>query len=223
MDTEGCRFLTEDLMAEVVVMLGDKVQYKFDSGHVDLVFDTSKLPLLTRQALGLADVLSIVVQLIFDSPSFGAGSEPRCDVRYIKHDIPPDEPQSPDIPEPSIAQPLMYDPLGHHLEASADPEEADANAAPAEPAPNLDSSDSDDDNPMKIPKYKRPVVATVAYQFANIVKNRLADQWPATRDFTWQQAKQWIPQLHMHLSKRLTTLGDHCVICDDKQPLSGEP
>ena len=66
-DTEGCRFLTEDLMAEVVVMLGDKVQYKFDSGHVELVFDIGKMPLLTRQALGLADVLSVVVEVILDS------------------------------------------------------------------------------------------------------------------------------------------------------------
>lgn len=221
-DTEGCRFLTEDLMAEVVVMLGDKVQYKFDSERVDLVFDTSKLPLLTRQALGLANVLSIFVELIFDSPSFGAGSAPRCDVRYIKRNIPPIEPQSQNIPEPSIAAPAMFDPDGYHQEAVADPEETDVKAAPAEPAASPDSSDSDDDDPMKIPKYKRPVVATVAYQFANITKKRLADEWPATRYFTWQQAKQWIPQLHVHLAKRLTTLGDHCVICDDKQLLSGE-
>ena len=211
-DTEGCRFLTEDLMAEVVVMLGDKVQYKFDSGHIELVFDTSKLPLLTRQALGLADVLSTVVELIFESPSFGAGSVPRCDVRYIKRDIPPVEPQSQVTPEPSTAEPAMFDPDGYQHVL----------AAPAEPAASPDSSESDDDDPMKIPKYKRPVVATVAYQFANIAKKRLAAEWPATRSFTWQQAKQWIPQLHMYLSKRLTTLGDHCVICDDKQLLSGE-
>ena len=204
-------------MAEVVVMLGDKVQYKFDSGHVELVFDTSKMPLLTRQALGLTDVLSIVVELVFDSPSFGAGSAPRSDVRYIKRDIPPIEPQSQDIPEPSIADPFIFIPPGHQQK-----EEAEAKPAIAEPAPDLDSSDSNDGDPIKIPKYKQPIVATVAYHFANIAKKRLANEWPATRNFTWQQAKQWIPQLHIYLSKRLATLGDHCVICDDKQLLSGE-
>ena len=218
MDTEGCRFLTEDLMAEVVVMFGDKVQYTFDSGHVELVFDTRKMPLLTQQALGLTDVLNIVVELIFDSPSFGAGSAPRSDVCYIKRDIPPIEPQSQDIPEPSIADTFIFIPPGHQQE-----EEAEAKPAIAEPAPDLDSSDSNDDDPMKIPKYKQPIVATVAYQFANIAKQRLANEWPATRNFIWQQAKQWIPQLHIYLSKRLATLGDHCVICDDKQLLSGEP
>lgn len=222
-DTEGCRFLTEDLMAEVMVMLGDRVQYKFDSGHIELNFDTSTLPLLTQQALGLADVLSIVVELIFDSSSFGAGSEPRCDVRYIKRDMPPVEPQLQHTTEPDSAEPLMYDPdpLGRHQETVPGPDETDE-AALAEPAASPNSSESDDDDPMKIKKYKRPVVATVAYQFANIIRKKLADEWPQTRHFTWQQAKQWIPQLHTYLVQRLATLGDHCIICDEKQPLSGE-
>ena len=117
----------------------------------------------------------------------------------------------------------MSNPPEHHQEAVAGNEEIDVKPDLAEPAPNPDSSDSNDDDPTKVPKYKRPIVATVAYQFANIAKKRLADEWPATRNFTWQQAKQWIPQLHTYLSKRLTTLGNYCVICDNKQPLSGEP
>ena len=208
-------------MAEAVLILDDQVQYKFENGHVELNFDTSKLPLLTLQALGLADVLTIVLELIFESSRFGAGSAPRCDVHYIKRDVSPVEPQPEAIPQPSIAaQPPISEP-GQNQGPLVGPEETDdVQAFPAKPADSLDS-DSDDD-PMKIPKYKQPVVATVAYQLANIARKRLADEWPSTRDCTWQQAKEWIPQLHTYLSKRLATLGDHCIICDDKQPLAGE-
>lgn len=203
-------------MGEVVGTLGDKVGYKPDNGHVELNFDTSRLPLPTQQALGLIDVLTIVLELIFESSYFGAGSTPRNVVRYIKREVPPVEPDQQSLPD--------TEPPNFLIESSQQDQEAmndiqDNNSSP-EPASSADS-DSDDD-PMQITKYKRPTVTTVAYQFDNIARKRLADDWPDTRHFTWRQAKEWIPQLYKHLSARLMTLGDHCVICDDKQPLPGE-
>lgn len=228
MDTEGCKFLVEDLMTEVVIVIGDKVHYKFDNGHVELIFDTSMLPPLTLQALGLADVLTIVVELIFESPSFGAGAAPRSRVQYIKREIPTIEPlQLQSVPETTIAAPAyMVDPLDPSwVQVSVEPEGADeVEPTPPEPADGLDDSESDDDAsdmPTSKRPFKQPVVATVAYQFANITRKNLAEDWPETRQYRWQQAKEWIPQLHTYLSRRLATLGDHCVICDDKQPLSG--
>lgn len=217
-------------MTEVVIMIGDKVHYKFDNGHVELNFDTSMLPLLTLQALGLADVLTIVLELIFESSSFGAGAVPRSHVHYIKREVPPVEPPPlPEVPDTSIAAPAYtVDPLPRSWaqEAVLDLEEDQADSAPAEPKDCHDDSESDDDA-LEMPKFKRPfkqpVVPTVAYQFANIASKRLADDWPNTRHFNWQQAKAWIPQLHTYLSKRLATLGDHCVICDARQLLSGAP
>ena len=203
-------------MGEVVDLLGDKICYKPDNGHVELHFDTSRLPVPTLQALGLTDVLTIVLELIFESPYFGAGSAPRSAVRYIKQEVPPVEPDQQPFPEPDTEQ-LLTGPLDHDQEAANNIQDSDSSP---EPANDIDS-DSDDD-PMQITKYKRPTVKFVAYQFANIARKQLDDDWPATRHFMWRQAKEWIPHLHKHLSARLMTLGDHCVICDDKQPLPGE-
>ena len=63
---------------------------------------------------------------------------------------------------------------------------------------------------------------TVAYQFANIARQRVADKWPATTNATWKEAKAWFPNLHEFLTTRLMTLGNYCVICDDQQPISGQ-
>lgn len=217
-------------MTEVVIMIGDKVHYKFDNGHVELNFDTSMLPQLTLQALGLADVLTIVLELVLESSSFGAGAVPRSHVHYIKREVPPVEPPPlPEVPETTIAAPAYTvdpPPPPWAQEAVFGLEEDQADSAPAKPKDCHDDSESDDDA-LDMPKFKRPfrqpVVPTVAYQFANIASKRLAEDWPNTRHFNWQQAKAWIPQLHTYLSNRLATLGDHCVICDDRQPLSGAP
>ena len=100
-------------------MLGDKLHYEFDSRCVELHFDTSKLPLLTLQALGLTDILTGILELNFESSSFGAGPAPRRNVHYFKHDIAPKQ-HTPEQPEElrkprtaafMIDPPFMIDPL----------------------------------------------------------------------------------------------------------------
>ena len=199
---------------------------------MELNFDTSKLPLLTVQALGLTDILKTVLELDFESSRLGTGPSPRCNVRYIldlslKEDIP--EPQPEDISKPRTAPfmidpPFLIDPLAQCQDDVLYPEEADNVNPYVPPAESANSPDSlvSHANPTQALTFKQPEIATVAYQFANIAKKKLANEWSATRHFTWHQAKEWLPQLHMYLSTRLATLGDYCIICDDKQALSGE-
>ena len=101
------------------------------------------------------------------------------------------------------------------------PEQPDiVDVPPAESADSLDCSASHDQL-TDAPKCQQPETATVAYQFANIARKKLADDWHTIRHLTWHQAKEYLPQLHLYLSSRLATIGDYCIICDDKQPLSG--
>lgn len=202
----------DELLSEAVEPLGNTINYKPDNLHLELIFDIGTMPVCDRQALGLADIDQIIIELIFYSNRFGAGSTPRSELRYIKSHLPAPEHSAQPFTEPVTTEP---EPAGASLSPDGDGEQV----APASPH----SSDSDsDDEPAHIPKkYKRPVVTTVAYQFANIAKKKLADDWPETQHATWKQAKGWIAQLHSYRATRLTKLGDYCVICDDLQPVSG--
>ena len=219
MDDEGCKFLIEELVGEAIVVLCDDISYNPDTGHVKLDFDTSKLPAISLQALGLGNVITIVLELIFEYTHFAAGSAPRCDVSYIKREAPPVEPE----PEPD---PETVDETAPHLTEPPEKQEEevyilDDLTAPSENAQSS-TDDSEDEDPMRVPKYKRPKPSSVAYQFSNIARKKLADDWPAAKLMVWREAKEWIPQLHQYLSARLITLGNHCVICDDKQPMPGQ-
>lgn len=203
----GSAFLMDELLAESIEMLGDRINYKPENGHLELNFDTSTMPLPVKQALGLADVDKIIIEVIFESITFGAGMPPRFVLRQVRRETP----------------------LGELVAAAVDatepapmpdsPRQEDEEVSPAAP----DRSDSESDEELThVPKrYKRPVVTAVAYQFANITKKKLADDWPESKHATWKQARTWIPNLHSYLTKRLLKLGDHCIICDDLQLVSG--
>lgn len=216
----------DDLLADSIEMLGDKIIYKPDNGHLELNFDTSKIPLPVKQALGLADVDKIVIELMFDSHIFGAGMAPRSELRQIKREVPPAE-----LHEPHLLQSAATEPAQAPVSPGRDAQEQTAEVSEHPEHPTEESEDSaeftdsesDAEEVTHLPKrYKRPVVTGVTYQFANIAKTKLADDWPDTKHATWKQANNWIPQLHRYLATRLTTLGDHCIVCDKLQPMPGQ-
>ena len=210
-DTSGSAFLLTDLISDAVDDLGDHVTYKPDNSHLELWFDTTMMQFPMREALGLADVDNIVLELMFSSSTLGAGSAPRCDLRYIKPQLPNVPPSSTSLePEETSTAPQDSLPPGEQV-LSEDSQQP--SVVPAE-------GDSDEDS-SHVPVYKPPVVNTVAFQFGNIAKTRIAETW-AKAGAEWKQARNWIPQLYKYLASRLTKLGDFCVICDTAQPVSGQ-
>ena len=172
------------------------------------------MTLPVRQALGIADVEHIIIELTFESSRFGAGMVPHLQLRFVKHEVP--------TPQKSIEPLIDLEPDTVDTESTNAPTSLGADDQPSPPPDPLETSDSEsEDDPLGSLKFKQQVVNTVAYQFANIAKKKLTDDWPETQNATWKQAREWIPQLHNYLETRLTKLGDYCVICDDVQPVSG--
>ena len=62
-----------ELRQEVILEQGHRVYYAPDNNHVDLNFELGILSVPVKQALGLAGAAEIVIELIFNSRSFGAG------------------------------------------------------------------------------------------------------------------------------------------------------
>jgi len=206
----GSAFLMDELLSESIEMLGDRINYKPENGHVELNFETSTMPLPVKQALGLADIDKIIIEVIFESRTFGAGMPPRSVLRQIRREVP----------------------LGELVAAAVDAAATEPAAVPVSPqqedgeispAASANSDTESDEELTHLPKrYKQPVVTAVAYQFANITKKKLADNWPEAKYATWKQARTWIPNLYSYLADRLLKLGDHCIICDDLQLVSGQ-
>lgn len=207
----GSAFLMDELLSESIEMLGDRINYKPENGHLELNFDTSTMPLPVKQALGLADVDKIIIDVIFESRTFGAGMPPRSVLRQVRHQIPPAELVAAAVEHTAATEPVS---------TPVSPRQEDEEVSPAAP----DRSDSESDEELThLPKqYKRPVVTAVAYQFANIAKKKLADDWPEAKHATWKHARSWIPNLYSYLAMRLLKLGDYCIICDDLQLVSGQ-
>ncbi|DBB12092.1 TPA: hypothetical protein ACH3X3_006204 [Trebouxia sp. C0006] len=197
----GSAFLMDELLSESIEMLGDRINYKPENGHVELNFETSTMPLPVKQAL---DIDKIIIEVIFESRTFGAGMPPRSVLRQIRREVPLGELDA------AATEPAAV---------PVSPQQEDGEVSPAASA----NSDTESDKELThLPKpYKRPVVTAVAYQFANITKKKLADNWPEAKYATWKQARTWIPNLYSYLADRLLKLGDHCIICDDLQLVSG--
>lgn len=199
----GSAFLMDELLSESIEMFGDRINYKPENGHLDLNFDTSTMPLPVKQALGLADVDKIIIDVIFESRTFGAGMPPRSVLRQVRHQIPLAELVAAAVEHTAATEPVS---------TPVSPRQEDEEVSPAE-----------SEELTHLPKqYKRPVVTAVAYQFANIAKKKLADDWPEAKHATWKQARGWIPDLYSYLAMRLLKLGDYCIICDDLQLVSGQ-
>ncbi|KAL0024080.1 hypothetical protein WJX79_004359 [Trebouxia sp. C0005] len=84
----GSSFLMDELLSESIEMLGDRINYKPENGHLELNFKTSTMPLPVKQALGLADVDNILIEVIFESRTFGAGTPPRSVLRQVRRETP---------------------------------------------------------------------------------------------------------------------------------------
>jgi len=206
----GSAFLMDELLSESIEMLGDRINYKPENGHLELNFETSTLPLPVKQALGLADIDKIIIEVIFESRTFGAGMPPRSVLRQIRREIPQAELVAAAV-DAAATEPAAV---------PVSPQQEDGEVSPAASA----NSDTESDEELThLPKrYKQPLVTAVAYQFAIITKKQLADNWPEAKYATWKQARTWIPNLYSYLAKRLLKLGDHCIICDDLQLVSGQ-
>ncbi len=200
----------DELLSESIEMLGDRINYKPENGHVELNFETSTMPLPVKQALGLADIDKIIIEVIFESRTFGAGMPPRSVLRQIRREPPQAELVAAAV-DAAATEPAAV---------PVSPQQEDGEISPAASA----NSDTESDEELThLPKrYKQPVVTAVAYQFANITKKKLADNWPEAKYATWKQARTWIPNLYSYLADRLLKLGDHCIICDDLQLVSGQ-
>ncbi|DBA89718.1 TPA: Poly [ADP-ribose] polymerase 6, variant 3 [Trebouxia sp. C0005] len=206
----GSSFLMDELLSESIEMLGDRINYKPENGHLELNFKTSTMPLPVKQALGLADVDNILIEVIFESRTFGAGTPPRSVLRQVRRETPLAELVAAAVEHVAASEPVSI---------PVSPRQEDEEASLA--APNSSDSTSDEELTHLPKQYKQPVVTAVAYQFANITKKKLADGWPETKHATWKQARSWIPNLYSYLAERLLKLGDHCIICDDLQLVSG--
>lgn len=77
----------DDLLSESIEMLGNRIDYKPENGHLEMNFETSTLPLPVKQALGLADINKISIEIIFESKTFGAGMPPRSGLGCAKSDV----------------------------------------------------------------------------------------------------------------------------------------
>ncbi|DBA94319.1 TPA: hypothetical protein ACH3X1_001928 [Trebouxia sp. C0004] len=207
----GSAFLMDELLSESIEMLGDRINFKPENGHLELNFDISTMPLPMKQALGLADVDKIIIDVKFESTTFGAGMPPRSVLCQVRRDIVLAEPVAAVVEHTAATEPVST--------PVSSPRQEDEEVSPA--VPDTSDSKSDEELTHRPKQYKRPLATAVAYQFAKITKKKLDDDWPEAKHATWKQARTWIPNLYSYLARRLLKLGDHCIICDDLQLVSG--